>query len=267
MEEIGQDPRQGCDGCSLRAQVVPANPLPYLPHPGETQLLGRGGAGFILVFHAVAGRALPACSLSLGPATARWAGRCPSTRVVRGGPGALRASPRESEAQAVSCASTLPSPPRPLGALVALLASGVSRGFSCACQAFGVWVGEVEEVWLSVSTRALHRGEGRPVCLGVAVSELCFLCPSQAISISKAINTQEAPVKEKHARRILPASGPQGAVGGCGPALCGCDHGHCRWLLGLCGVHPHRDGRMSSWPWPGGVSRLQQLLSWTAGPC
>lgn len=25
----------------------------------------------------------------------------------------------------------------------------------------------------------------------------------QAISISKAINTQEAPVKEKHARRIL----------------------------------------------------------------
>lgn len=31
------------------------------------------------------------------------------------------------------------------------------------------------------------------------------LCPLllQAISISKAINTQEAPVKEKHARRIL----------------------------------------------------------------
>ncbi|XP_034493837.1 huntingtin-interacting protein 1-related protein [Ailuropoda melanoleuca] len=35
------------------------------------------------------------------------------------------------------------------------------------------------------------------------VSELCLLCPSQAISISKAINTQEAPVKEKHARRII----------------------------------------------------------------
>ncbi|XP_005875630.1 PREDICTED: huntingtin-interacting protein 1-related protein [Myotis brandtii] len=54
-----------------------------------------------------------------------------------------------------------------------------------------------------VSTRAFHRGKGCPVCLGVAVSELCLLCPSQAISISKAINTQEAPVKEKHARRII----------------------------------------------------------------
>lgn len=63
-----------------------------------------------------------------------------------------------------------------------------------------------------------------PVCLSVAVSELRLLCPSQAISISKAINTQEAPVKEKHARRILPASGSQGAVGGHGgrgSALCG----------------------------------------------
>nr|XP_031526058.1 huntingtin-interacting protein 1-related protein [Vicugna pacos] len=35
------------------------------------------------------------------------------------------------------------------------------------------------------------------------VSDLCLLCSSQAISISKAINTQEAPVKEKHARRII----------------------------------------------------------------
>lgn len=30
----------------------------------------------------------------------------------------------------------------------------------------------------------------------------------QAISISKAINTQEAPVKEKHARRILSLGSP-----------------------------------------------------------
>lgn len=35
---------------------------------------------------------------------------------------------------------------------------------------------------------------------------------SQAVSISKAINTQEAPVKEKHARRILSL----GSLGGCG---------------------------------------------------
>lgn len=35
---------------------------------------------------------------------------------------------------------------------------------------------------------------------------------SQAVSISKAINTQEAPVKEKHARRILSLGSP----GGCG---------------------------------------------------
>lgn len=42
--------------------------------------------------------------------------------------------------------------------------------------------------------------------------------PTQAISISKAINTQEAPVKEKHARRILPcppwALRPAGSVKG-----------------------------------------------------
>ena len=36
--------------------------------------------------------------------------------------------------------------------------------------------------------------------------------PSQAISISKAINTQEAPVKEKHARRILPPAGQPASV-------------------------------------------------------
>lgn len=42
-----------------------------------------------------------------------------------------------------------------------------------------------------------------------------MLCPDshsllllQAISISKAINTQEAPVKEKHARRILSLASP-----------------------------------------------------------
>lgn len=34
-------------------------------------------------------------------------------------------------------------------------------------------------------------------------SVILLLCSSQAISISKAINSQEAPVKEKHARRIL----------------------------------------------------------------
>uniref|UniRef100_A0A452TDG8 Huntingtin interacting protein 1 related n=1 Tax=Ursus maritimus TaxID=29073 RepID=A0A452TDG8_URSMA len=49
--------------------------------------------------------------------------------------------------------------------------------------------------------------ENVSVCLlgksSLWVSELCLLCPSQAISISKAINTQEAPVKEKHARRII----------------------------------------------------------------
>uniref|UniRef100_A0A452TEM0 Huntingtin interacting protein 1 related n=1 Tax=Ursus maritimus TaxID=29073 RepID=A0A452TEM0_URSMA len=42
-----------------------------------------------------------------------------------------------------------------------------------------------------------------PLRSSLWVSELCLLCPSQAISISKAINTQEAPVKEKHARRII----------------------------------------------------------------
>lgn len=38
------------------------------------------------------------------------------------------------------------------------------------------------------------------------------LSPSQAISISKAINSQEAPVKEKHARRILVPLGSWGGV-------------------------------------------------------
>ena len=42
--------------------------------------------------------------------------------------------------------------------------------------------------------------------------------PSQAISISKAINTQEAPVKEKHARRILPAAGRPPSLGAPGEA-------------------------------------------------
>lgn len=46
----------------------------------------------------------------------------------------------------------------------------------------GVWVGDHE---------------------GRAAADGCSLLLSQAISISKAINTQEAPVKEKHARRIL----------------------------------------------------------------
>lgn len=60
--------------------------------------------------------------------------------------------------------------------------------------------------------------------------------PFQAISISKAINTQEAPVKEKHARRILPCAwralcpsgspGEAGRVwGGRGPAGAVSDHG------------------------------------------
>lgn len=35
----------------------------------------------------------------------------------------------------------------------------------------------------------------------------------QAISISKAINTQEAPVKEKHARRILSLGSPAWRAG------------------------------------------------------
>lgn len=51
----------------------------------------------------------------------------------------------------------------------------------------------------------------------------------QAISISKAINTQEAPVKEKHARRILPASGSQGRwedVEDGGLPCVAFDHGH-----------------------------------------
>nr|XP_025035820.1 huntingtin-interacting protein 1-related protein [Pelodiscus sinensis] len=36
-----------------------------------------------------------------------------------------------------------------------------------------------------------------------SASDISSLLPAQAISISKAINTQEAPVKEKHARRII----------------------------------------------------------------
>ncbi|KAB1255602.1 Huntingtin-interacting protein 1-related protein [Camelus dromedarius] len=56
------------------------------------------------------------------------------------------------------------------------------------CQPFPLWWGLSQE--------------------GCRVSDLCLLCPSQAISISKAINTQEAPVKEKHARQsLLPALG------------------------------------------------------------
>lgn len=50
-------------------------------------------------------------------------------------------------------------------------------------------------------------------------------CPLllQAISISKAINTQEAPVKEKHARRILSIgsqdSMEESGVWGCQPLM------------------------------------------------
>lgn len=40
------------------------------------------------------------------------------------------------------------------------------------------------------------------------MSDSCSPLLSQAISISKAINTQEAPVKEKHARRILSLGSP-----------------------------------------------------------
>ena len=45
---------------------------------------------------------------------------------------------------------------------------------------------------------------------GHSPADTALLLP-QAISISKAINTQEAPVKEKHARRILSLSHPGGA--------------------------------------------------------
>lgn len=52
---------------------------------------------------------------------------------------------------------------------------------------------------------------------GHAVTGSRSLLLSQAVSISKAINTQEAPVKEKHARRILSLGSP----GGCGGHLGG----------------------------------------------
>lgn len=54
--------------------------------------------------------------------------------------------------------------------------------------------------WVAPSWQSWDEGEVGPKGCGTA--DTALLLP-QAISISKAINTQEAPVKEKHARRIL----------------------------------------------------------------
>lgn len=165
------------------------NPPPVPAPPGrDTACLAGNGAGFILAFHAVADGPCQlqpfsgSCHGEMGLADV-----CPR-RVVR----ALfeAASPRGGIGPCLGLASgkqgagglcsqqPLSSPPRPLEALGALVASGVSCGLSCACQASEFGLVRLRDVWLSVSTRAFHRGKGCPVCLGVAVSELCLLCPS-----------------------------------------------------------------------------------------
>ena len=78
----------------------------------------------------------------------------------------------------------------------------------CSPLAFNQWEGSILSASRPFPCCLLSPGKAAGGSLTSASS-----VPSQAISISKAINAQEAPVKEKHARRILPAAVPLGPWG------------------------------------------------------